>query len=200
MRLLMSVAAVAAVLVGLGLPTVAGGQTPTADSVIGTLTFPSPFAGPLRETYEVASEPSGENARGEVVVEFLNFPGTVLHFEVTCLSVTGNRAVIGMFRPDPIIGDTSIYRLVVDGGPGGTDTVGVENGVGRPLECATIPIAVDPSLPVSGDATVTDAKPLPTIKSQCRNGNWRTFGVFKNQGDCFSFVATKGKNPPTNSP
>lgn len=196
----MSVAAVAAVLVGLGLPTVAGGQTPTADSVIGTLTFPSPFAGPLRETYEVASEPSGENARGEVVVEFLNFPGTVLHFEVTCLSVTGNRAVIGMFRPDPIIGDSSIYRLVVDGGPGGTDTVGVENGVGRPLECATIPIAVDPSLPVSGDATVTDAKPLPTIKSQCRNGNWRTFGVFKNQGDCFSFVATKGKNPPTNSP
>ena len=24
----------------------------------------------------------------------------------------------------------------------------------------------------------------------------RTFGVFKNQGDCVSFVATNGKNPP----
>ena len=196
----MSVAVVAAVFVGLGLPSVAGGQTPTADSVIGTLTFPSPFAGPLRETYEVASEPSGENAGGEVVAELLNFPGTILHFEVTCLSVTDNRAVIGMFRPDPIIGDTSIYRLVVDGGPGRTDTVGVENAVGRPLDCAMIPIDVDPSLPVSGDAIVTDAKPLPTTKSQCRNGGWRNFGVFKNQGDCVSFVSTGGKNPLATKP
>jgi hypothetical protein len=54
-----------------------------------------------------------------------------------------------------------------------------------------------PSLPVSGDAIVTDAKPLPTTKSQCRNGNWRTYGVFRNQGECVSFVATKGKNPPS---
>jgi hypothetical protein len=197
MRLVMSVAVVGAVCVWLGLPSVAGGQTPTADSVVGTLTFPSPFVGPLRETYEVASEPSGENAGGEVVVELLNFPGTILHFEVTCLSVTGNRAVIGMFRPDPIIGDTSIYRLVVDGGPGGTDAVGVDSAAGPPLNCATIPIDVDPSLPVSGDAIVTDAKPLPTTKSQCRNGNWRTYGAFRNQGDCVSFVATKGKNPPS---
>ena len=184
----------------LGLPAVASGQASGSDSVFGTLTFPSPFLGPLRETYEVASEPSGENAGGEVVVELLNFPGTILHFEVTCLSVTDNRAVIGMFRPDPIIGDTSIYRLVVDGGPGGTDTVGVENAVGRPLDCATIPVNVDPSLPVSGDAIVTDANPLPTTKSQCRNGNWQIFGVFKNQGDCVSFVATKGKNPPAKKP
>ena len=196
----MSVAVVAAVFVGLGLPTVAGGQTPTADSVIGTLTFPSPFAGPLRETYEVASEPSGENAGGEVVAELLNFPGTILHFEVTCLSVTDNRAVIGMFRPDPIIGDTSIYRLVVDGGPGRTDTVGVENAVGRPLDCAMIPIDVDPSLPVSGDAIVTDAKPLPTSKDQCKNGGWKTYGVFKNQGDCVSFVASGGRNAPAKKP
>ena len=47
----MSVAVVGAVCVWLGLPSVAGGQTPTADSVVGTLTFPSPFAGPVRETY-----------------------------------------------------------------------------------------------------------------------------------------------------
>jgi hypothetical protein len=41
---------------------------------------------------------------------------------------------------------------------------------------------------------------LPTSKEECKNGDWRTFGVFKNQGDCVSFVATKGKNPPANSP
>ena len=38
---------------------------------------------------------------------------------------------------------------------------------------------------------------LPTSTDQCKNGGWKTFGVFKNQGDCVSFVASKGKNPPS---
>ena len=37
--------------------------------------------------------------------------------------------------------------------------------------------------------------PLPTSVDQCKNGGWKTFGVFKNQGDCVSFVASKGRNP-----
>ena len=37
---------------------------------------------------------------------------------------------------------------------------------------------------------------LPTSTSECKNGGWRDFGVFKNQGDCVSFVASGGKNPP----
>jgi len=37
---------------------------------------------------------------------------------------------------------------------------------------------------------------LPTATQQCKNGGWLTFGVFKNQGDCVSYVATGGKNPP----
>jgi hypothetical protein len=38
----------------------------------------------------------------------------------------------------------------------------------------------------------------PTTKAECKNGGWRDFGIFRNQGDCVSFVATKGKNPPGN--
>jgi hypothetical protein len=38
---------------------------------------------------------------------------------------------------------------------------------------------------------------LATTKAQCKKGGWRDFGVFKNQGDCVSFVATGGKNPPS---
>ena len=38
-----------------------------------------------------------------------------------------------------------------------------------------------------------------TSKDQCKNGGWVTFGVFKNQGDCVSFVATGGANPPDGS-
>jgi hypothetical protein len=37
---------------------------------------------------------------------------------------------------------------------------------------------------------------LPTSADQCRDNGWQTFGVFNNQGDCVSFVATGGKNEP----
>ena len=37
---------------------------------------------------------------------------------------------------------------------------------------------------------------LPATKDQCKNNGWRNYTVFKNQGDCVSYVATKGKNPP----
>ncbi len=42
----------------------------------------------------------------------------------------------------------------------------------------------------------TTAPPRPTSKDQCRNGGWRSFGVFKNQGSCVSYVATGGLNQP----
>jgi hypothetical protein len=30
----------------------------------------------------------------------------------------------------------------------------------------------------------------------CKSGNWQSYGIFKNQGDCVGYVATKGTNPP----
>jgi hypothetical protein len=60
------------------------------------------------------------------------------------------------------------------------------------------------------NATLDDAvllvSVLPTDKDECKKGGWTTFidvndnerPIFKNQGDCVSFVATKGKNPPAN--
>lgn len=35
----------------------------------------------------------------------------------------------------------------------------------------------------------------PTNKDQCKQGGWRTFPQFKNQGGCVSFVASGGKKP-----
>jgi hypothetical protein len=35
----------------------------------------------------------------------------------------------------------------------------------------------------------------PQTKEECKNGGWREFGTFKNQGDCVAFVATHGRNP-----
>jgi hypothetical protein len=36
----------------------------------------------------------------------------------------------------------------------------------------------------------------PSNKDQCKNDRWKMYGVFENQGDCVSFVATGGKNEP----
>lgn len=33
----------------------------------------------------------------------------------------------------------------------------------------------------------------------CKKGGWRSFGIFKNQGDCVSYIATEGRNPPSGS-
>lgn len=47
-------------------------------------------------------------------------------------------------------------------------------------------------------AALTSLSPLPTSKSQCKHGGWRSFGGrFRNQGDCVSFVATGGRNQPS---
>jgi TolB protein len=52
-----------------------------------------------------------------------------------------------------------------------------------------------------GAGTACDPVELPTTKEQCMNGGWRVFhngtARFKTQGDCVSFVANGGKNPPT---
>jgi hypothetical protein len=69
------------------------------------------------------------------------------------------------------------------------------------------------SLPDSGVTSVTISRTIPadfwdffvdnvsftafpTSKDECKNGGWQSFGVFKNQGDCVSYVATGGRNQP----
>ena len=42
----------------------------------------------------------------------------------------------------------------------------------------------------------TRAQIFPTKKDECKNGGFERFGIFKNQGDCVSYVATGGGNQP----
>ena len=49
------------------------------------------------------------------------------------------------------------------------------------------------------NVVIQSVRLLPTTKDQCKHGGWRNFGVFKNQGDCVSFVATNGRNQPAGS-
>ncbi len=43
--------------------------------------------------------------------------------------------------------------------------------------------------------------PEPTDMNQCKKNGWRNYGeMFKNQGDCVSFVVTAGRNAPDGPP
>ena len=166
---------------------VAVAQAPGQDSVIGS-GFLSLGAGQGPCLLEVAAEsgPSGESPSGHTLCTPLPGPpgGTV-----TCLSVQGNVALLTTVRLDN--GSVGSFRIT-DNGPGVLDVVEGNFGPGCPAPQA---FYFNLGL-VSGDFVVVDAPPLPTTTEECRDGRWGGFGVFKNQGDCVSFVAGGGKNPP----
>ena len=53
--------------------------------------------------------------------------------------------------------------------------------------------------PVWGGTGCIRADAVTLTKADCTGNGWQRYGVFKNQGDCVSFVATGGKNPPAKS-
>jgi hypothetical protein len=73
----------------------------------------------------------------------------------------------------------------------------------EPVVGETVTLTNDAPFPVTIDESatlVTEGGGPPTRKDQCKHAGWRNFGsMFKNQGDCVSFVATGGKNPPSGS-
>lgn len=190
--------------------TVASGQTATADSVVG-----SQVANAFSFGIDARSGPSGENPSGTAGWQVGVRLAPSWTVDITCLSVTGNTAVAGFsgrsFRffagSFPVAG---LIRVVDAGGPAsGLDTFEWAEQLASPLEpappgptdCSSYPSSFPPTFSpqriTTGDIVVTDAQPFPTSKDQCKNGGWESFGVFKNLGDCVSFVATGGKNPPS---
>ncbi len=66
---------------------------------------------------------------------------------------------------------------------------GVVNGIFYVVGGGTVPSNFN-----NANEAFSIAPVLPRTTGQCKNDGWQTFSVFKNQGDCVSFVATKGKN------
>jgi hypothetical protein len=184
-RILLAGAVVGAVL---AVPTGAAAQAPRQDSV--TLTGgPGVANEEVVFTLNATSGPSGENPSGQV--RFTALGVFDLSGPVTCLAVRGNTATINFQDQTGGFGITTVQ--VVDDQPDSFDAI----PTGRaPSDCSPLPFTGFGG-PLSGaDVVVVDAPPLPTSTEQCKRGGWLAFGVFKNQGDCVSFVATKGKNPP----
>lgn len=57
--------------------------------------------------------------------------------------------------------------------------------------------AVSLFIATSAMAVIIVPPSLPTSVDECKKGGWQNYnGLFKNQGDCVSFVATDGRNLP----
>jgi hypothetical protein len=165
----------------------ASAQTATQDSVTG-----SADAAGTQFGFDVHSGPAGENPTGTITISAI---GT---FEVACLSVSGNRASMSFRLPDVVMGFVGGVISVEDNDGAGQDRLDGRFVTTLPSECPVPSEVVNPI--ISGDITVTDTQPFPISKADCKNGRWRNFPGFENQGDCVSFVATGGKNPPAKSP
>jgi len=64
--------------------------------------------------------------------------------------------------------------------------------------CPTVPNPGQTDSDNDGQGDACDSNnSVPTNADQCKKGGWMNYGtLFKNQGDCVSFVATGGKNEP----
>jgi hypothetical protein len=58
------------------------------------------------------------------------------------------------------------------------------------------PAAAAGTPPPEHRTSTTTTLPGPHTGNDCKNGGWERYGVFRNQGDCVSWVATHGKNEP----
>jgi hypothetical protein len=176
-----------ALLGALAIPAAAQAQSVGEDSVTGSGTADS---GALSFALDAHSGPSGENPTGTAATFLTSEPNIFARGSVTCLAVQGKTAVIGIANDPGSVGLGTLIEVTDD-----PDTFAADILISPATDCSSGPN--NPATPVSsGDITITDASPLPTSKGQCTNGGWRTFPGFRDQGDCVSFVATKGKNPP----
>lgn len=158
-------------------------------SVSGTAA--GPFPGTFTESGSFAALPDGFLTSFSSTFTITNSSGTV--------TVTGSKSLVGdfsqMFCDDgsvtTINNFTSLYTAMINGSGGdkGAATVNISGLVGFPR---ATPVFSE----TFGSGGVGGS---PTSKSQCKHGGWKSFAQFKNQGDCVSFVASGGKNPPSGS-
>jgi len=157
----------------------------------------------LSGNFNAVSDPGGANPSGQVQYSVGGGQRATVQASVTCLSVSGNTAVIGfqgtrfffVYSVDPVSGEL----VVTDNGPAAfppgapsLDTVALSERFPSttPPNCSAPGPVIGP-FRVFGDIIVTAA--LPASKEQCKNGSWEQFD-FKNQGQCIAFVE-RGPGP-----
>jgi hypothetical protein len=177
--------AAAALALTFALPAAA--QVPAGDSVIGsgTARFVTPDLAGLTVPFsiDVRSGPTSEDPVGSLQL-FIAFD------DPTCLAIrsgggqVADEAVIN-FR-NTLTGARVLVRIA--GGTSGPRQIWLSTA-SSDSDCSFVP-PISVAEVIEGAISLFDAPPPPTTTEQCKNGGWKTYGVFKNQGDCVSFVAS----------
>lgn len=158
----------------------ASGQI-SEDAVTGSGT-----AGPFSFAFDAHSGPAGENPRGTATISLTSTPSVFNSGPVTCLAVEANRAVIGIENGPGSFTAGQGTLIEVSDDP---DALFFSLVFAPPSSCPADPFeGYTPDPVTTGNITIRDSTPLPTSKDQCKKDGWKTYGVFKNQGDCVSSI------------
>ena len=156
-------------------------------SVTGTAT--GPFPGTFTESGSFTTASGGSLTAFSSTFTITGTAGTVTGSK--SLSGDTGKATCRFQEPNgPIFVSafnlTTTYTATINGAlrSAGTATVSIEGFLGEDF-------SFNENFASAGVVQLTS-------KQQCMDGGWQSFG-FKNRGDCVSFVATGGKNPPSGS-
>lgn len=165
----------------------------------GTLTYTAsgiafgPYPGTFEETGSVTYGPSSTITAFSATFT-ISSSGTTVTGTKKPLSI---EAGYGVCAPDGVFSIPSTYTAVITTPSGGCFTdegqVAVFGSAGHDLNEHFLSSANPTAVP----CVPPPPPPLPTSKDQCKEDGWKSYGVFKNEGDCVSFVATGGKNGPS---
>lgn len=118
----------------------------------------------------------------------ITFSRPVSDFSVLVLN--GNTVTVSYSVTDDLGG--SVTKSLVSNVNSGADTFSLpDDGITSVSIGLTSPSAVY-------DFLIDDVQftAFPITTAECKDGGWEAYGVFNNQGDCVSYVASQGKNEP----
>jgi hypothetical protein len=163
---------------------------PAAPVTIGAATF---SGGAIMR--EVTGLPADETT----VYGTMNCPGLAPTITITFSTPVSNFSVL------VLNGDTSTVNYTVASDVGGTVTKSLLANFSSGADTFTLPDAGITSVTITRGASANawdffiddiSFTASATTVGDCKNGGWEAFGIFKNQGDCVSYVETDGRNQP----
>jgi probable HAF family extracellular repeat protein len=174
----------------LGGSTSAAGAVNAAGQVVGSSEIPSPDVGlphPRRGASHAFSWTPAGGMRDLGTLGFINSFATAINEEgqVAGYSRTTDGSAARALLWTDADGLTDL------GGLGGTLSVAL--AINNAGQIAGMSYTSDDH---EAHAVVWQTRGLPSTADDCKNGGWQAFGLFANQGDCVSFVATRGRNTP----